>query len=383
MSIFQHRSEFPNIILEKDPDPLPGLPLTADIIFNKSNTVYGGSGQGKTTLVKYLMYLLKDKIGAALVFCPSAKASNTDYDKCIPRALIHTDIDKKIFIKLAHLQEAKATQYKYVQDKNTILSLYNKVRSKEIDIQIHRRNRVYQKVMGIIHSQQMKEDLDENVLDELKKDLERIKNMLTDMEYETYRCHISANQRKYNVSKLSKNEKVALMYIDLNPYILVVFDDCTEELKSICRRAEKDPECGEFWKFYTQGRHKCITIITISHDVSSIAKGIRSNSFNNFFADKMVASAFFTQQNSIDGPLVKRMRSAIPIVYGNTKLHKYNKICYCKNNPIQIFYTHTPNPTLYEDSFIMCKKSVRKLLEKRTKKDEIKISDNNEFKDKF
>ncbi|MCA9330243.1 hypothetical protein KDA11_06340, partial [Candidatus Saccharibacteria bacterium] len=319
-SIYQDPAEFPTIVGKKNWE-ISGRPLSPDIILGHSNTIYGTSESGKTTLVIYLMRLLAPIVGTVVIFCPSARGKNRDYDGIVPNAMIHTELDKSFFIKIAHMQEARATQYEHVENKENIKKLYSFVRSDRIDACIRNLEAMYRKA----YRQKKKYSKDEK---EFREEMKRLRQLITTAKYSLYKKQIMFRSKDIPVKRLTQSERIALSFIDLNPHILVIFDDCTEDLKEICNSS--DPESKEFYKFYTQGRWRNITVLTISHDLGSFPKKLRANSHNSFFADSITALSFVSGNNDIAKPERDWVTDVVPEIYGRPDLHEFNKLCYCK-----------------------------------------------------
>ncbi len=78
-------------IVTKNGIKVPEYNITAAKIIDKTIVLSGKSNSGKTTMVKYLMSLLKDYIPVAFVVSPT-EPSNKSYEKFIDRTLIHFDL---------------------------------------------------------------------------------------------------------------------------------------------------------------------------------------------------------------------------------------------------------------------------------------------------
>lgn len=372
-ALYQTQDEFP--ILEGKRYTIPGVPISMDTILNRTNTIYGGSMSGKTTFVKFLMRLIAPVIGQVVVFCPSARGTNRDYSGIIPDALVHTEVDRSIFHKITHLQEARAVKYEHASNPKNIEKLYSFVRDRKVDIFVNSIERKYRELYR-------KKQKISNDPDNFKMEMKQIYKMIKTTKYNTYRNLIYAKKNKIPRDKLTKNEQTALDYIKLNPNILVIFDDCTEELRDITNK--NDDESQEFLKYYTQGRWRNITIFTIVHDLGSFAKKLRSNSHNSFFSDITTAMGFVEGTgNNIMKPERDLIKDVVPEIYERPDIHKYNLLCYCKFSRPKIFYTHTPPPKIVAKGLRLCDPSIWKELEKYKRSSNTEISDDNIYKDIF
>jgi energy-coupling factor transporter ATP-binding protein EcfA2 len=109
---------------------------TVEKILHGVSVIYGKTGSGKSTVVKHLMYILKDVIEVCFVVSPS-EPSNMTYSGMIDSPLIHYSIQNGDFLKnILSWQEMRSSVYKKTTDLNNIKKIYSRIPSSEIDSKI-------------------------------------------------------------------------------------------------------------------------------------------------------------------------------------------------------------------------------------------------------
>ena len=84
--------------------------ISKDKIIHKSIVLYGSSNSGKTTIIKDIVYILKDDVPLIIVFCPTEPSHNT-YKQIIPTELIIYDIeDSSVIINFLEKQRERQTK---------------------------------------------------------------------------------------------------------------------------------------------------------------------------------------------------------------------------------------------------------------------------------
>src|SRR5208282_5959325 len=102
---------------------------------------------------------------------------------------------------------------------------------------------------------------------------------------------IGRNIGHFRNMKLSDDERHTLLYLNLNPRLLWVFDDCTNELT----RFKKHQVVQEL--FY-QGRHSYITVVMAAHTDKALDPELKSNGFVKIFAQECAARAYYSRDST-------------------------------------------------------------------------------------
>jgi hypothetical protein len=111
---------------------------------------------------------------------------------------------------------------------------------------------------------------------------------------------INENLALFHKMTLSDSEQLAIKYLDFNPRLVMIFDDCTEIL-------EKHKKASIWSKLFYVGRHQKMTIIIAAHSDVVTLPAIKKNAFNIMFTDSASASGFANRPTN-DIPKDARVR---------------------------------------------------------------------------
>lgn len=292
----------------------PILELKSDLLLDKSIAIYGGSASGKTTLIRHILFLLSDHIDTAIVYCPS-DMTNKSYsgDGLIPPVFIHEKIEPKDLKDIFERQQAITETCEPANDIHKLRALYCKIRSSEVDNTIENLQKKLEE-----HSKNP--SLPAETKENLRADTEKFIKAI-------YKHHLSNNLAKIE-QVATPAERNILKDLNTNPRLLLIFDDCTEQLMKVCgnSRSTKNgaTEAGEL--FY-RGRHCNITIVLAVHSEATLAPDFRKNIHLNIFCDRANASTFFTRANSGFGTEIKNTAA---LAIGETFEKKHHKLLYIK-----------------------------------------------------
>jgi energy-coupling factor transporter ATP-binding protein EcfA2 len=283
----------------------------------RSTVMYGESNSGKSTIIYHMLKLLRPYIPTFIVVSPTA-ASNGDYDDRIPAVLIFKEPTKETFQAIYQRQEAAAAFYRKANKLDILESLYIKIRDKKMDniIVAIKRKRIFakQKVREQYSRDLAKMDAEIKSIDETHD--ETLRNIYRVV----IRKHKDFLRRKY---QLSSEQKYCLKYLDFNPNLGLIIDDCAAQIKAW----GKDETIG---KIFYQGRHNYITsIYTFQHD-KLLDTNFRQNAFNSIFTTEKCARAYFTRgTNNFDKEEQNKVKSVLKQVFTDSDpAKKFQKFVY-------------------------------------------------------
>lgn len=320
----------------------PEFKISFQDLIKKNTVVYGGTGSGKTTIIDDILNKLNGHIDICIVFSGS-EIANGNYKKRIPEVMIHTDIrfansepqtKKKIkesekidaAIKLIlNRQELNTQVYANANKHKNILSLF-KLTSR----------RIYEDAMASINSAERKKD----------RIINSIKHMdCADTDKPAYinRCNeafrvciikhmkraiVKDRDRIMKSPKLSDEERYALNYIDLNPNLLIIFDDMADVLKTYADKVES------LKTLFYKGRHYSITSLISCQSHNDLPPNLRANAHISIFTSRTCATGFFNNTANAIGEDVKRIaEQVIPRVFcAKGTPNEYRKLVYEKDN---------------------------------------------------
>lgn len=345
---------------------IPPCDVNIKNFFRKGTVLYGPSQTGKTILTKYIMRQLSCCFPIVFIFCPT-NSNNESFTDVVPNALIFervtVDIIKKIY------ERAKYTSKLYQQVNNlTILKMLfmrtASLREKQNEtFIITQRDKAIREAELISRSKA-----------DVKREHESIINHANETLRKMYKISIKHAERLglYRGIGLTDRESQSLKFINYNPEILLIFDDCATELQKISRSLAKDTTLLDF---FFKGRHAHLTTIYTFQDDSVLPAPMRKNAHNSIFCTRECAMGFFERKtNNIATFDRKRYMAAAEEVFQDYNQYDYKRLIFCRED--------SKYPIKYikgdEEDFRMCASIVWKYCEKIKKKDDI-MDDNSEW----
>lgn len=265
-----------NIIVTKSGKRIPQLDVKPHLILDRVSVLYGKSNSGKSVFIKYLLKTVKDYIPVAFVISPTEPA-NRAYEKFIDKSLIHYDLnvtkgEDGFLEKFWHWATIRSSIYRKVNRKDILLSLYSRLRTPEIDKMVDRieqkRKNMLEGVSTAKHDD-VNQHVDELLVKLIKKHIQRHRHVLERQQH-----------------GLNEDELYSLAYIDLNPRVILIFDDCASDLKSYFNKPI-------FRKIFYQSRHSFITSIFAVQDDTDLPANLRKNVALSLFMTPAVAKSNF------------------------------------------------------------------------------------------
>lgn len=268
-----------------DRSKLRWFPKTHKHYLNKTTIIYGRTNSGKSTIIEEIMMLCKDYIPTVFVIAPT-NSSNNAYTNKIPPQFILKDLDVEWLDKLLTRQKNSAGAYinankidmlKHLFDKvsdstsqNLELSIIKKADNSIIFIDESNMEFAYKKSQKA----QILEDRDA-MLRKLYKTTIRFSKVILEQD-----------------STLSKSEKAALSFLDFNPNIMLILDDCASKFKKLYKKSSAIKEI-----FY-EGRHYFFTTIISSQDDKEIDSELRKNTTISIFTTSQAATSNFERTSN-------------------------------------------------------------------------------------
>jgi len=264
-----------------DNDEIPMVKDDYDSFLHKTTVIYGSSGTGKSVIIKHILYLLKDIIPNVIVFAPTNELNHT-YDNHVPPLCIHKDVDIELINSIYQRQVEAIDIFNLIHDQDKLYQLFLVCSSEEEQY-------IYNKIKKCTEAAIVQYDYSTVHISKKKADLTSIKKIQDNKIYEFIKHVI---KKKFNNTiidnnkNLSEEQKRIVRYIDFNPNIILIFDDCADNVK----------EWGtskELLKLFFAGRHYHITTIIALQDEQMLTPKVRSNAFNSIFTQQRVATAYF------------------------------------------------------------------------------------------
>lgn len=262
---------------------LPDLDFNYKQFMNKTTVIYGESGTGKSFIITDILKLLSDHIDQIIVFSPTDRQNNTYSRGLVPLPCIHYDITAELMCNIWERQEALTNVYSMASDIRVLERLFNRIPAIE-------------HVKDLLRSM-------ENKLSTYREDLELAGETDVDIKYaemkaecdrmilSTYKKYIAENMSYLCNEALANDEKCAIKYLNLNPRIVLIFDDCTDLLKKFNKNIHMQ-------KLFFQGRHVNITTIIACHTDVALPPDLKKNAFVSIYTTPGCAQGYFQRNSS-------------------------------------------------------------------------------------
>lgn len=287
-------------------------------VLNRNIVIYGQTGSGKTVITKQIIKEVADNVAFAMVVCPTEPSHKT-YSKFIPKSMIHTSLkadridNKNAVDKFIEWQTKRARNYSNAREYEVVSSIYSKNPSSE-------------EINKILHDFVSKGQ-------DSTTDIATYKDRVSEIIYR----YIIKNIDDYkNLSNLSDADKYFLKYIDMNPNVLLVFDDCGAELKTMFKGRDS------LKKIFNQGRHLNITCIVICQSVTDLESHYRKNARIVIFTDApSVKNAMTNKSNGY----TKDQSDTANCIISKVFSEQYRKLIFLtdENGPQFKYYTSSNN----------------------------------------
>lgn len=331
---------------------------SAGNLINKGIILYGPTESGKSFIIRDFMYIMKSKFPLVFAFVPTNMEKH-DYDTIIPKPLVFEEVLLKQ-IKEIYIRQRTATEiYNNANNLNTLDGLFNRI----ADI----RSKQMIKKLLLLKEKAIKEaELKTETQVEKKNKIEEIENIFKEKIISFYKQIINSNYKKLiRMEDLNNEEKFALAYRNLNPHILIIFDDALTEIMKLLRECKKE-EDEVIKNFFFKGRHDKISHWYAFQDDVGLDSAIRKNAHINIFTTKQVATSYFKRQsNGFTRDEIKLAESVIEAVF-SPNAPSFSKLVYSRADKNRFFYIVAEE---HSDSEVqMCSGLVKQYCDKITTK---------------
>lgn len=268
--------------------PLPYIDKNPRNYFRRTTIAYGPSETGKSVITRWIMEILQPYIPSVIVICPT-DGSNDGFKDIVHERCIFTQIDTKLLENIWKRQEASVAVYNKANDIQVLRGLFLKANDMTAMGMATRVERITNtSLANILRDRQLDSAQRKEQTKAIKKSLDSALRRIYKKTIRTYRETLARG------TQLTEDERYALKYLDFNPSLLLIMDDCQAQISEWI----KNPTIAQL--FY-QGRHNWVTtLMTMQSDTGrpGLPPGIRGNTFNNFFTDPTVATRFFNNKDN-------------------------------------------------------------------------------------
>lgn len=300
---------------------------------NKTTLLYGMTDSGKSTIISEIMYLCKSYISSIFVICKSTvTTSSSDYYNIIPTYCIKSSVTKEWLEKLMEIQKGRTALFKTANDINTLKKVYNRIRSSTAE---SLENSINAEAIRHINNVNSNPKMDFAQKRETIKTIDNIRyEKLTALYKKNIRKNKNSMESQGFIADLSADEICCINYLDFNPNMMIIYDDCAASF----RRWVKDSEIIK--EMFYACRHYYITQIISTQDDKEIDSELRKNAKVSIFTTAQASSANFTRGANFY-PKTTKVRAEICCkrVFNNTGTSRnYKKLIYKQGDNSDPFY---------------------------------------------
>lgn len=293
------RDGAPGVLITESGKRIPELVQHPSMFLDKTTVLYGPSKTGKTGQIKNMMKTIDGFCDEVLVVSPT-ELTNRSYDGYVDSPLVHyriwlpdpsnpkKDDGAKGALRFLEFvwqrQEMKAAIFTRANNLRSLAALFGRIpRAKRaegvqyLELLTHKRARVLKRVVDQYADDPAKRS------DKRKEVNDKFKQMVI-LVYKKYIVPYYETLAKDE--SLSEDERYSLHYINFNPRLLLIFDDCAAQLKPLFAKEV-------FRKLFYQNRHSFITLFLAAQDDTDLPPNLKKNAFVSLFSEPIVTSSFF------------------------------------------------------------------------------------------
>lgn len=319
--------------------------------------IYGESGTGKSFVIMNLLSVLQRYIPQIMVIAPT-NDQNHVYDKNgeVPSVFIHNKVDSDALKRMWARQEVMRIAYDRV-NKPAVVRRLALMTGDAMYMNY------YEKVRAVVDDCIKRGDTSGKAPDG--------SNLSSEVIMATFMRISKAIIGKYSEvllqSAITDEERLTIKRRAFNPRMLLIFDDCTDQLK---RERSDIVE-----KLFYQGRHNLITTIIACHGDKTFPPELKKQTFLTIFTAPEAAVAYFERASTcLDKGEKLRARQAVGNSFTDDRPHQKLVI----DRPTRAYFKYTAN----KSSVAFCSQEIRDYSEK-IKRSEDEALRNNAFADKF
>jgi hypothetical protein len=332
-----------NLLLESGAK-IARLTITPKMLIDHTIVIFGPSGTGKTVITKHIMKQLNGPIEQAIIIAPS-EPSNQSYKGIVDPPLIHyrlylpdpanpkKDDGKKGALRFLNAvwdrQEMMASYYTRANDLKTLAQLFTRlpehVRKEGLE-RIKSMNARREAVTRLLTKKYSNVEDAGVCAEKIKEINQKFQKMLV-LVYKKY--IYSMHAELLGRADLTEDERCCIVYINMNPRLLLVFDDCAAQLKPFFNSEV-------FRKLFYQNRHSFITVVVCCQDDTDLPANLRKNARLTFFTTDVIARSNFERTANQFPKETKLLVNEMvkPVFQGHRKL------VYIREDPARRHFYH-------------------------------------------
>jgi hypothetical protein len=306
------------------------LPKDPNIFLDRSTIYYGASGTGKSVAIREQLKLLEGLINSVIVYAPTNKVNNT-YTGIVDDCVIHPKLTRESVERVFAEQEKLATIYTEI---NNPVILEEVVR---LMLDIPMLSSVYYRTVNRVETlnnkliEKTKIIKSSNIsFPEAREKIGEFSDLVKNKIIELYKTAIRENRQCLLENINDPLYTSIIKKIDMNPRLLIVMDDCIDDIVAISGKSKKDKSGDSkpsiMDTIFSRGRWAYITIIIAAQDDVKVTAAIRKNTYISIFTDSECAQHFMeSKANAIIAQKRKYANIVINAVFNDGQLKRNDK----------------------------------------------------------
>lgn len=276
------------------------------LCLNRTTIAFGGTGTGKSTIMRDIMHKLGKIVCYTVVFCSTGE-TNTAY-KELPKPLLYTELIPERLENIWECQQARIQKYKMARAFRTLYvecmpsSARDEFKNAQVEI-----SRAYGSLIEMANNAVSNEDREM-----MREDANMVREYMEDAIFKKLISKNMEQIKKNLVQSSDPDAEDAIKVLPctmMRPHMAIIIDDMTEQLEM----HKKNPI---FNKIFTQGRHNYISLIICMHDDSKIQPMTKKNAGVLIFTDKQSINTYVNRaSNGVPTSDRKRMLGLIDNIF--------------------------------------------------------------------
>ena len=306
---------------------VPALELGAEHFVDKTTVLYGPSKTGKTVFVKHILWLTRRSFDQVLIVSPT-EVMNSAYRGIVPPQLI-LERPWKPDPRDPGKDDGHQGTVRFLTDilerQQHIVSAAGRAGRPAALRRLFRRllppgrQRAERMLARMARKRAAATRSIEQRFAAGRRDrmLRRIAEKDAEVEARLYRSCIGRETDRLWRLELDADERFSLKHLRLNPRLLLVFDDCADELKRVFQKEI-------FRKIFYKGRHYQLTVVLTCQDDTDVCSNLRKNAFLSVYTSEIVCVANFERaSNKYPARLRKYVREIAPELFRDYRMLLY------------------------------------------------------------